>query len=174
MRIAMLAILTLLAPPQEETLLGTQPLTEAGDLSDKMMEGLHQYIDRRLGESVQARAAHWKRDASSGTAYEQSIAPNRKRFLHCIGVVDPRVPSHLERFGDEAAPALAAESPRFRVWQVRWPVLEGVTGEGLLLEPIEKAVGQVIAVPDADQTPEQFSGLAPGVPAELQLARRLA
>jgi len=174
MRIAMLAILALLTPPQEEPLTGTQPLTETGDLADKMMEGLHRDVDRRLAESVRGRAASWKRDPASPDAFEKSIAPNRERFRACIGVVDPRVPSRFERFGDEAAPALAAESPRFRVWQVRWPVLEGVTGEGLLLEPIEKAVGQVIAVPDADQTPEQFSGMAPGVPADLQLARRLA
>jgi hypothetical protein len=174
MRIAMLAILALLAPTQEETLPGTQPLTGTGDLADLMMEGLHRDVDRRLVESVAGRAAFWKRDPSSSAAYENSIAPNRKRFLECIGVVDPRVPPRFERFGDDVAPALVAESPRFRVWQVRWPVLEGVTGEGLLLEPLEKAVGQVVAVPDADQTPEQFSGLAPGVPAELQLARRLA
>src|SRR5690242_14778144 len=150
MRIAMLAILALLTPPQEEPLTGTQALTETGDLADKMMEGLHRDVDRRLAESVRGRTALWKRDSASPEAFEKSIAPNRKRFRDCIGVVDPRVPSRFERFGDEAAPALAAESPRFRAWQVRWPVLEGVTGEGLLLEPIEKAVGQVIAVPDAD------------------------
>jgi dienelactone hydrolase len=32
----------------------------------------------------------------------------------------------------------------------------------------------IIAIPDADQTPEQISGLAPGVPKESQFARRLA
>src|SRR5438105_321009 len=32
----------------------------------------------------------------------------------------------------------------------------------------------VVAVPDADRTPEQVAGLAPGVPAESQFARRLA
>ena len=32
----------------------------------------------------------------------------------------------------------------------------------------------VIVIPDADQTPEQLAGLVPGVPAESQVARRLA
>ena len=32
----------------------------------------------------------------------------------------------------------------------------------------------VIVIPDADQTPEQLFGLVPGVPAESQVARRLA
>ena len=32
----------------------------------------------------------------------------------------------------------------------------------------------MIVIPDADQTPEQLAGLADGVPAESQVARRLA
>jgi dienelactone hydrolase len=32
----------------------------------------------------------------------------------------------------------------------------------------------VVAIPDADQTPEQIAGLAPDFPEELQFARRLA
>ena len=32
----------------------------------------------------------------------------------------------------------------------------------------------IIVIPDADQTPEQLLGLVPGVPAESQVARRLA
>ena len=32
----------------------------------------------------------------------------------------------------------------------------------------------IIVIPDADETPEQLFGLVPGVPAESQVARRLA
>src|SRR5207248_2327742 len=56
----------------------------------------------------------------------------------------------------------------------RWPVLDGVTGEGLLLEPKGKPLAHVVVLPDADQTPEQLSGLAPGLVREAQFARRLA
>ena len=35
-------------------------------------------------------------------------------------------------------------------------------------------MADVIAIPDADQTPEMFAGLVPGVPPESQFARRLA
>jgi dienelactone hydrolase len=174
MRAACLSILAMLPSLQDESLPGTKPLTETADLAEGMMVGLHKYVERKIDESVAGRAAFWKRDTTSREAYEKSVAPNRKRFLEIIGVVDPRLPPRLERFGDDVSPALAAESPRFRAWQVRWPVLEGVTGEGLLLEPLEKPVGHVVAIPDADQTPEQISGLAPGVPYESQVARRLA
>jgi dienelactone hydrolase len=53
-------------------------------------------------------------------------------------------------------------------------VFDGVDGEGLLLEPKGKVVAQVVAIPDADWTPEMLVGLAPGVPKESQFARRLA
>jgi dienelactone hydrolase len=44
----------------------------------------------------------------------------------------------------------------------------------LLLEPKKSPAGCVVALPDADQTPEQIAGLAPGIAAESQYARRLA
>ncbi|MEK6239451.1 MAG: hypothetical protein N2C14_32435, partial [Planctomycetales bacterium] len=57
---------------------------------------------------------------------------------------------------------------------VRWPVFGKVHGEGLLLEPMGKPVANVVAIPDADQTPEMIAGLTDGVAPESQYARRLA
>jgi dienelactone hydrolase len=156
------------------TLPGTRPLTETGDLSRQMLAGLHRFTERKLEESVKGRARLWKRDPSSRVAYERSVQPNRTSFRKIIGVVDPLLPVTLERFGDEDNPALVAQTAKFRVFQVRWPVLTGVHGEGLLLEPTGRAVGQVVVLPDADQTPEQLAGLSAGLPAVSQLARRLA
>jgi dienelactone hydrolase len=156
------------------TLPGSKPLTEDGDLSKKMLDGAHRFAERKIHESVKNRAKLWKRDPSSREAYEKSIQANRERFRKIIGVVDRRVPVTMERFGDDANPAEVAADDTYRVYQVRWPVLEGVHGEGLLLEPKGKVQGHVIALPDADQTPEQLVGLRPGVAAESQFARRLA
>src|SRR5207237_5431411 len=110
----------------------------------------------------------------SRAAYEKSVEPNRRRFLHMIGAVDPRLPARMERIDEDQNPALAAETDTYRIEQVRWPVLEGVWGEGLLLRPKQPAAAFVSALPDADQTPEQMCGLAAGVPAACQYARRLA
>ena len=61
------------------------------------------------------------------------------------------------------------------MYAVRWPAFGDVTGEGLLLVPTGgKIVAGVVAIPDADQTPEMIAGLVEGVPAESQFARRLA
>jgi dienelactone hydrolase len=156
------------------TLPGTRPLTDDAELSGKMLDGLHRFADRAIDESIARRARLWKRDPSSREAYETSIKANRESFRKIIGVVDSRVPVAMERFGDDDNPALVAEDERVRVYQVRWPVLDGVHGEGLLLEPKGEVRGHVIALPDADQTPEQLAGLSPGVAAESRLARRLA
>src|SRR6202790_1148128 len=163
------------APPQPiRPLPGTQPLTWDGDLAERMMDGAHKYVERIIVESVEARRKYWIRDLSSRAAYEKSVEPNRERFLKIIGVVDPRVPVDMERFGDDDNPALVAETDTHAIHQVRWPVLDRVSGEGLLLEPKRAPAGYVVALPDADQTPEQITGLASGVAAENQFARRLA
>ena len=43
-----------------------------------------------------------------------------------------------------------------------------------MLEPTSEPVARVVALPDADVTPEMLVGLAPGVPLAGQFARRLA
>ena len=139
-----------------------------------MMDGAHRFVERKIEQSIQNRPQYWKRDFASRATYENSVAPNRQHFTKIIGVVDPRVPVTMERFGDDDNPALVAATDSYRVYQVRWPVLENVWGEGLLLQPATPARGHVIALPDADQTPEQSAGLASGVATESQFARRLA
>ncbi|MBA4189071.1 MAG: hypothetical protein C0467_13820 [Planctomycetaceae bacterium] len=157
-----------------EPIPNTKPLTEEGDLAAKMVAGMHKYLDRELAASVEKRKAFWKPDFSSPENYAKSIEPNRERLRKYLGVVDKRLPPNMEYVGGPDQPALVAETDRYKVFAVRWAVLPGVEGEGLLLEPKAKPIGTVIAVPDADQTPEQIVGLAEGVPGRAQFARHLA
>ncbi len=160
--------------PEEPALPGTEPLTWEGEFPNRIMNGAHRYVEQKIAESIETRQKYWKRDFSSRAAYDKSVEPNRSRFLKQIGIVDPRSPVVMERFGDDDNPALVAVTDAYSAHQVRWPTLNGVTGEGLLLEPSHSPVGYVIALPDADQTPEQIAGLASGIAAESQYARRLA
>jgi dienelactone hydrolase len=165
---------TLTPARQVVTLPGTQALTWEGDLSERMMDGAHRFVERKIEQSIQSRPQYWKRDFASRSLYERSVEPNRQRFTKIIGVVDRRVPVTMERFGDDDNPSLVAVTNTYRVYQVRWPVLENVWGEGLLLQPTKAARAHVITLPDADQTPEQMVGLTSGVAPESQFARRLA
>ncbi|NQT17535.1 MAG: hypothetical protein HQ582_32570 [Planctomycetes bacterium] len=74
------------------------------------------------------------------------MEPNRQRLREIIGAVDERQPSRLERFGDDANPALVAEMGKYTIYQVRCPVLEGVFGEGLWVRPKGQAVGHLLAL----------------------------
>jgi dienelactone hydrolase len=160
-------------PVKPEPMLGTAALDWSDDIAVRIVDEAHRFLDRKTAESIAGREKYWRRDFSSPEAYAKSVEPNRQRFRKLIGAVDPRVPVVMDRFGDENHPALVAETTFYKIWQVRWTVLDGVTGEGILVEPTLRPVAHVVAIPDADQTPHQLLGLAPGVPEQSQYVRRL-
>jgi len=139
-----------------------------------MVEGIGRYLDGLNAEAPAGRAAFWRRDTSGAAAYDLSVEPNRVRLRHAIGLADPRVePVDLELVGTSERDALLATGEAYDVLAVRWPSIEGVHGEGLWLRPQGGPRSRVVAIPDADRTPEMLIGLAPGVPPEAQFARRL-
>jgi dienelactone hydrolase len=155
----------------------TKPLTMEGDIAAQLVEGVDKFLLREIDKSVERRAKYWKRDFSSAEAYDKSIEPNRKRLAHILGVRDARVPFDApELIATPAQPALVGKGDGYEIFAVRWPAFGDVHGEGLLLAPTsdKKKVADVVAIPDADQTPEQIVGLVDGVPKESQFARRLA
>ena len=167
---------------------GSQPLTWDGDLSVRMLDGAHRFIENQIASAAAERNKYWKRNFTSQQAYEQSVEPNRKRLMKYIGVVDksePLVSYHvglpdkypvpsMQKTADGDNDLLIAETPNYRVYSVRWTVLTKVNGEGIILEPKKPSKGTVIAVPDAGQQPEQIAGLWPGVATHSQFGRQLA
>jgi dienelactone hydrolase len=163
------------AAGQDTTLPSTKPLDHQGDLSAQMVAGIDKFLLREIERATAQRTNFWKRDFSSREAYEKSVAPNRERLRRFIGAVDERLPvKALELVGSTDRPAKIVETEWFTAHAVRWPVFEGVHGEGLWLQPKGPVAARVVALPDADQTPEQIAGLAPGLPPAAQFARRLA
>jgi dienelactone hydrolase len=158
-----------------EPLPDTKPLTREGDLAAQMVEGIDKYLMRELAASVEKRKQYWKSDFSSAEAFRKSVQPNRERLKKILGVIDQRVSPVVMEYAGEGTPSpLIAETETYKVYAVRWPVLPGVTGEGLLLEPKGKVRAQVVALPDADWTPEMAVGLVPGVEQRAQFPRLLA
>ena len=163
------------APGQPQLLDHTAPLELRGDVAAQMVEGIHRYLDRSTLASLESREKLWKRDYRSAELYGQSVAPNRDHLRTIIGAVDQRLPAtdiRLEARTPEA-PAIGSGSG-YKIYAVRWPVFEGVDGEGVLLEPESRPVARIVAVPDADWPPEMLAGMVPGVDAGAQYARRLA
>lgn len=159
----------------QEQLPNTAPLTLEGDLAARMVDGINNYLIRETNTALERRPGFWKRDYSSPNAYEQSIAPNRERLRRIIGATDPRAAvTSLMLDATTAHDSVVGKGPGYRIHAVRWPVFDGVFAEGLLLQPEGTPVARIVAIPDADWSPEMFVGLKPGLPASAQFARRLA
>jgi dienelactone hydrolase len=113
---------------------GTTPLTRPGDLALQMVEGIDQYLARRTNNA------------------QPTAPPDRLRFRHIIGLADKRLPK-IE-LGKRAQ---LAQTNQYEIHHVRWEVFENVDADGLLIEPKSKPTCHAIALPDADQTPEQIA-----------------
>ena len=133
---------------------GTEKLEWTDDIASRLVEGVDKFLLREIDLSVERRAQFWHRDLSSAAAYNTSIEPNRQRLAHILGVRDARVTFEgLTLEGTTARPPLVAQTDRYKIFAVSWPVVGPIRGEGLLLVPnAAKSVADVIAVPDADQT----------------------
>ena len=146
-----------------------------GDLAAQMVDGINSWLIRETGAASERRSSYWKREYSSHAAYEKSISPNRDRLRRIVGATDPR--AAVPRVMLESTPSfdsMVGKGAGYRVYAVRWPVFDGVFAEGLLLQPDQPPVARVVAIPDADWTPEMLAGLQPGIEGRAQFARRLA
>jgi dienelactone hydrolase len=155
---------------------GTAPLTLTGDIASQLVEGVDRFLLREIAAAGRARETFYKRDLSAPAAYTLSLEPNRKRLAHILGVRDARVAFRSpELVSTVEQSSLIGRGKHFDIHSVRWPVIGDLHAEGLLLLPTKgKPVADVVAVPDADVTPEQLVGLAPGLKPVSQYARRLA
>lgn len=159
-----------------EPLPGTLPLRGERDFSVEMRAGFRQFFQRQIDASISQRAGRWQRDFTSREAFEKSVEPNRSRLRRMVGVVDERLDASAgpERIATLTRSAVRAETNTHTVTAVRWPVLPHVWAEGLLLEPKGLAIARVVALPDADQTPELLAGLIAGAAPSSAFASRLA
>ena len=100
---------------------GTAPLKTQGDLAAEMVDGINEYLVRATAESVAKRSA---------------TRPDRERLKEIIGAVDPRLPiTSVGLDTTTSRPALVAKGQDYKIYAAHWPVFEGVTAEGLLIEP---------------------------------------
>lgn len=154
---------------------GTQPLTITDPLDELMVEGISQFAIRELEESQAIRDKSWAAAKKSKSAFATEVESRREHFRTLIGAVDPReTASGFQVIAEVGSDGVVGKIAGATAYAVRWKVLSGVTGEGLLLKPEQPAVARVIAIPDADWTPEIYADLKQGLgrhePAPAQLA----
>ncbi len=151
---------------------GTRSLTQRRPLDVLMVEGIDAFALAEIDKARTLRAANWNYDFSTAASYEQSITGNRRRFASIIGAVDSRDSAKgIEYCSTTIEPSLVASNDLYSIDAVRWPVLDEITAEGLFLQPKGKPIARVVAIPDADWTPEMIAGLGP---CDTSFARDLA
>jgi dienelactone hydrolase len=109
----------------------------AGDPAKQMVDGIYRFLEKQ-------------RPSQGGVD-----------LARILGVIDPRVkPGDLELVASLNQPALRASTAGFDAYAVRWPVLEGLTAEGLLLQPKTAAISKrIVAIPDAGMPPERMTAM---------------
>ena len=134
--VAMIVSATFARSLPAQPLPDTMPLTVEGDLAAQMVAGIDKYLMRELAQAPERRKAAWKWDITAQTSLPATENPYRTRLRTILGVVDERVPNvEVEYVATTDQPSLIAETSKYEVHAVRWPVLPGVDAEGLLLEP---------------------------------------
>lgn len=134
-----LAVLASVATVFGQSLAGTQALAPNDDFSATMVAGIDRMALRLIEGSRSGRR------------------PTRDKLRAAVGMVDERLPvKALELVGDTTRSALLHETEQCQIHRVRWPVFDGVHGEGLYLKPKGRPHARLVCMPDADATPESL------------------
>jgi cephalosporin-C deacetylase-like acetyl esterase len=158
---------------------GTKPLTMEGDIAAQLVEGVDRFLLKKIEDSAKARDATWPQKAVRlvEEATLKLLEGKRQRLAQMLGVRDKRVPFDApELLETVTASARIAAGPDYVVYAVRWPTIGDMYAEGLLIQPQGDApvAANVVAIPDADQTPEQIVGVVEGAAVEMQFGLALA
>ncbi|MFO0428784.1 MAG: alpha/beta hydrolase family protein, partial [Planctomyces sp.] len=166
----------------------SQPLTGNDDQASLMVDGIDRFLLKQIATDAATRPDRFTVDPSSKDAWEKSLQPHRAELARCIGATDARLaftaPEVILPVGDSGLIGDVDDDLNYVIQRVRWPVLSdpspqgqglaSIFGEGLLLTPKRRIMANLIVIPDADQTPEQFCGLAEGIPEQSRIAHILA
>jgi dienelactone hydrolase len=169
-----------------EPLSNTAPLTKHGDIAGELVDGVDRFLMDKLADSRNQRDQVWSANLSDPQKRDATLKLRRQRLAKMLGVVDQRtehVTVEYQTTVGDSGKIGAADT--FDVYAVKWPVLTDpdplreqpvLFAEGLLLKPKlgKQTIAYAVALPDSANSPEQISGLAPGVPPQCQFAKSLA
>jgi cephalosporin-C deacetylase-like acetyl esterase len=148
---------------EPEALPGTRPLAEVLPLDEVMVAGIDRYALKAIDDAAQRRRERNTVGSFDGVAGLADVEMRRKQFADSIGVIESRLEADgLELVSGLDDRGIVAETEQLQVLAVRWKVLDGVDATGLLLRPVQGDIlARVVAIPDADWTPEMISGIVP-------------
>ncbi|MDQ6706264.1 MAG: alpha/beta hydrolase [Acidobacteriota bacterium] len=143
---------------------------------NEQVKELERYLDRELEHSEEVRKSFWKRDSSSITAYEQSIAPYREKLKVMIGRSENSgsdIALNVEQLA--AHKSLIAETATHKSFRTSFTSRNGLTVYGILLVPNQAFKNPaVVCIHGMGGSPEQVAGLIEPQDYTRSFGRRLA
>ncbi|MSR49154.1 MAG: hypothetical protein CK551_08480 [Planctomycetaceae bacterium] len=135
-------------------------LLEKGDLGTKMVSDIGVWLDIKTKENHTLRNKQFLVNASKIAQDPKALEKKKQTLKSILGIIDSTNKTEdLELLETLIKPALIYENKQYKIFKIRWNVVEGLHGEGLLVEPKEKATAQIISIPPPDISPESFCGL---------------
>ena len=135
-------------------------LLEAGDLGTKMVSGIGTWLDTKTLENQTSRNEKFLSNAKKDSLDPKVLEQKKQTLKKILGIIDsPQSTEDLELLETLNKPALIFENKQYKILKIRWQVIEGLHGEGLLIEPKGKPIAQIVAIPPPDIIPESFCGL---------------
>lgn len=142
----------------ESKLPGTDAFTMSSDedRSAKVLKGLHRFVDRYQSQQIEAQPMRWS---------SWSLDVKRQKLRAMLGADLKVSASELSWRDSSSDSSILAENQKVTVRKVTWKVLDTYAGEvfaeGLWVKPRSVEAKEVkLVIPDADQSPESFLGLA--------------
>jgi len=164
--------------------INTRPLALEDDPAAVLVDSADRFLLREISVARNERLQRWAKQTSDEDNCEAFIESRRQELAEILGMRETRVPFNgLEYVTGTHQSAIVGKTRAVEVSRIRWPVLPdpaptrevvSIYGEGLLLRPSGVPIANIVAIPDADQTPEQLCGLTEGIPDDSQFARHLA
>jgi dienelactone hydrolase len=152
----------------------------ADALASELVAGVDQFLLDEIAAAREERRTRWLVEHATRELAAASDEERRSRLAHILGLRDPRGPAEAPQLlATPERSAVVGRGPGYEIVAIRWTAVDGrhggpLHGEGLLLQPEQTPLADVVAIPDADVTPEAYVGLEPGLPSDAQLPRRLA
>ena len=148
-------------PATSDALEGTRLLTETMPLDEVMVAGIDRFALRSIDQAAEKRRTQLAGKPFGTVESRETAEGMRREFSRLIGVVDERNPPlGIELIASLDDDGIVAENEQVQVLAVRWKVLSGIDATGLLIRPINRDVlARVVAIPDADWTPEMIAGI---------------
>ncbi|MBX2925447.1 MAG: hypothetical protein KF746_24835 [Chitinophagaceae bacterium] len=137
----------------------SSPLTGNDDLSAKMVEGIHRFLQQETQKKTTQRAGRWQRDFSSVSAFDQSISGQRELLSRRLGIAGERVQPAMQIATRYNLTSATIVEKGYTISAVQWRVSDHLSAEGILITPAKKIKARAIVIPDADTEPESMAGI---------------